>query len=68
MFPISYDTAQNEAILNYKVTNWCLANANLIGQFSSSQGAFTLSDTVNDPKPTILSPNAAVVLNEKFEV
>ncbi|RHZ80526.1 hypothetical protein Glove_134g260 [Diversispora epigaea] len=65
---VSNDT---EAILNYQVTSWCLTNANLVGQFSSStisytNGAYTLPDIINDSKPTILGSDTSVVLSARW--
>ncbi|CAG8613158.1 3309_t:CDS:2, partial [Diversispora eburnea] len=48
------DTAKREADIIYYVVNWCHANANLIGHYTSSQSCYTLPDIVNDLKSTIL--------------
>ncbi|RHZ81417.1 hypothetical protein Glove_120g202 [Diversispora epigaea] len=66
MPPVSNDIGRREADILCNIVIWCRANVNLVGQYGSSQVCYTLPDTINDLKPTILSPNAHVVLSARW--
>ncbi|CAG8434276.1 11190_t:CDS:2 [Scutellospora calospora] len=66
MPPVSNDTDQRKANIICDVVIWCRANANLVGHFGASRGCYTLSNTVNDSKPTILGPDASIVLSTRW--
>ncbi|CAG8557641.1 12878_t:CDS:2 [Dentiscutata erythropus] len=40
--------------------NWVFANRNLVGKAGGSQRCYTLPNTIDDPKPTILGPDTSV--------
>ncbi|CAG8585983.1 13559_t:CDS:2, partial [Racocetra fulgida] len=67
--PVHYDTGDNEFEIIGQVYKWCEANESLVGKRGTSQSAFRLLRLENPDspdKPTILSPNAAVILKARF--
>ncbi|RIA81167.1 hypothetical protein C1645_744720 [Glomus cerebriforme] len=60
--PVSSLAGQREAVLITRVTNWCLNNCRIVGQFGSSQSCYNLPL----PKPTVRGPDASVVLTARW--
>ncbi|CAG8782410.1 22212_t:CDS:2, partial [Gigaspora rosea] len=46
--------------------NWVSANRILVGKAGGSQGCYTLPNTIDDPKPNIMGPDASVVLSARW--
>ncbi|CAG8625805.1 11594_t:CDS:2, partial [Cetraspora pellucida] len=69
MPPSQVNTETDERVFDIigQLYNWVSANRNLVGKAGGSQGCYTLSNIIDDPKPTILGPDASVVLSARFE-
>ncbi|KAF0529562.1 Uma2 family endonuclease [Gigaspora margarita] len=68
--PVHIESSAVEGEIIYQVRYWCKDNENLVGVMSSSQGAFRLlklEDSNYPNKRTILSPDCAVVLKDRWD-
>ncbi|KAF0443232.1 Uma2 family endonuclease [Gigaspora margarita] len=64
--PVHTETDEREFDIIGQLYTWVFANRNLVGKASASQGCYTLPNTIDDPKPTILGPDASVVLSARW--
>ncbi|CAG8798441.1 11246_t:CDS:2, partial [Dentiscutata erythropus] len=68
--PAHIESSYRELNINCQIGYWCDANESLVGISSSSQGAFRLLKLENPDspnKPTILSPDTAVILKDRWD-
>ncbi|CAG8736210.1 4884_t:CDS:2, partial [Dentiscutata heterogama] len=64
--PVHTETDEREFDIIGQLYNWVFANRNLVGKAGGSQGCYTLPNTIDDLKPTILGPDASVVLSARW--
>ncbi|CAG8847752.1 1731_t:CDS:2, partial [Gigaspora margarita] len=64
--PVHTKTDEREFDIIGHLYTWVFANRNLVGKAGASQGCYTLPNTIDNPKPTILGPDASVVLSARW--